>query len=146
MLFQLAASTKEKEKRTKITTLQTGPPDKAAVIMFSSAKPKTKKAFFFSPHGISKKREQIFSLCNILASSNGYEISNILHHVLDKSPIVPGFLHTGDPAVHTRSLQGAVPCTADIVDKVIHTGESLRDTDTTTERLGWRLYLSAPLD
>lgn len=85
-------------------------------------------------HGISKKREQTFSIRNILANRNGYDISNVLHHFLGKSHLVPGFLRTGDPAVHTRSHQGAVPCTADIVDKVIHTGESLSDTDTTTDR------------
>lgn len=38
----------------------------------------------------------------------------------------PDFLRAMDPTVDTRSHRSAVPCTVDIVDKVIYTGESLR--------------------
>lgn len=57
--------------------------------------------------------------------------------------IDPGCLQPKDPTVHTRSHWRAVPCTADIVDKVICTRESLSDRDITKrERLGWSLFIS----
>lgn len=46
----------------------------------------------------------------------------------------PDFLRAMDPTVDTRSHRSAVPCTVDIVDKVIYTGESLNGGDITDRK------------
>lgn len=148
MFFKLAASTKE--KRTEIIIKCSRFDQLTKLILCFHLQSKKKP---FSLHGISKKRKQILSIHNMLVSSNEYIIFNSLHHLVLNSIVVvedPDFLHTRNPTVHTRSHQGAGPCTADIVDKVIYTGESLSNRDkgdpTKRERLGCCLYLSVLLD
>lgn len=65
-----------------------------------------------------------FTLSHRHIISNLHHLWVTFHAVLED----PGFLNTRDGTVCTRSERGAVPRTADIVDKVIHAEQSWRDT------------------